>query len=315
MDTATHDTQDITAQILHDMLTENTGRHMLDSGGSCGRAWQRNQGRAFENEPEVSLDASYDYLDITLNLYHWLKSRLEYNEDLDNRFQEFSTSDEMDKESWFACGDAFMTLLQEEAEENGTDFGGIYGEDDPQTVNTYNHESLLSQVIQYTYWEDEDGAHVLLQIHGGADVRGGYTRPVFFDVDDSSSELAMFDDSDAHIYCTDIHAVKDQMVIPGVEGTGDNGRYVWNENTKRNKWVRDKPAFDVGSCGMSWDTRGGYWESNDNDVDIKDCEIVKYDEELEDGSDPKPGDGYIFVNEDGVPHCPTCGSPMEAGCY
>ena len=208
-----------------------------------------------------------------------------------------------------------MKLLEEEAEENGSPIGGIYGDGEPITVNTYNHESLLSQTIQYTYWEDEDGGHVLLQIHGGADVRGGYTRPVIFDVSDSASELAMFDDADAHIYCTDTHAVKDQLVIPGVEGTGSNGRYVYDEATKRGVFKKDKPEFDAGSCGMSWDTRGGYWENGDNDVEIDKCDIVKYDDELEDGSEPKPGDGYIFVDEDGVPHCPTCGSPLEAGCF
>jgi len=298
-----HDIKDITAQVLHDMLTENTGTHMLDSGGSCGRSWQRNQGRAFENEPEVTLNASYDFLDVTINLYHWLKGRLEYNEALDQRFTEFATSEEMDKESWFACADAFMDKLKEEAEDEGAPIGGICGEGEPMSVNTYNHESLLSQVIQYYYWEDEEGGHVLLQIHGGADVRGGYTRPTAFDVDESTyGENCFFDDGRASVYCTDEHAVKDQMVVPGVEGTG----YAYKSDRE----------FDAGSCGESWSQCGGYWESSGSSgVDLKDCKIVQHDDELDDETEPKPGDGYIFVDEDGVPHCPICGSPMAASPY
>ena len=29
------------------MLTENTGKHMLDSGGAYGRHWERNQKKSF----------------------------------------------------------------------------------------------------------------------------------------------------------------------------------------------------------------------------------------------------------------------------
>ena len=30
-------------QTIFDMITENTGTHMLDSGGVAGRNWQRNK--------------------------------------------------------------------------------------------------------------------------------------------------------------------------------------------------------------------------------------------------------------------------------
>lgn len=51
-----------TEQIIYEMLTENTGRHMLDSGGDSGRAWQRNQAKSlddFKNEPRVYFEAKY----------------------------------------------------------------------------------------------------------------------------------------------------------------------------------------------------------------------------------------------------------------
>ena len=36
-------------QTIYNMLTENTGTHMLDSGGGSGRHWQRNQKKSIED--------------------------------------------------------------------------------------------------------------------------------------------------------------------------------------------------------------------------------------------------------------------------
>lgn len=282
---------DITAHKLQGMLTENTGTHFLDSGGACGRSWQQNQGRKFEAEPATVLTGRWG-LDVTHNVYHWLKERLEYNPNLQRQFTRWSNRPENDRESWFGCLDSFMEYLQVRAEKKGTPIGGIYGEGDPVTVNTYNHESLLSQTIQFTYWEDEDGGHVFLQIHGGADVRGGYTKPVAFDVDESISELGIFSDRNAGIYCTDDARDTEQ---------------VWVEGT------------DPGPCEARWSTDDGYhWYQDtypEEYADLNKYEVVQHDDALEDDSEPKPGDGYIFVDEGGCPHCPLCGSKLEASPY
>ena len=44
-----------TNELIYSMLVENTGSHMLDSGGAYGRHHQRNASKTiedFENEPE-----------------------------------------------------------------------------------------------------------------------------------------------------------------------------------------------------------------------------------------------------------------------
>jgi hypothetical protein len=41
--------------------------------------------------------------------------------------------------------------------------------------NTYNHENNLSQILLFVTFNYEGNKYALLQIHGGADVRGGYT--------------------------------------------------------------------------------------------------------------------------------------------
>ena len=63
-----------TKEVLKEMLTENTGIHLLDSGGVYGRHWERNQGRDFDNEPATLLkfnssEGEFE-IDITHNLYH-----------------------------------------------------------------------------------------------------------------------------------------------------------------------------------------------------------------------------------------------------
>jgi hypothetical protein len=66
------------------------------------------------------------------------------------------------------------------------------------TDNSYNHESILSQVIQYCVYYTGEEYLVALQIHGGADVRGGYTRPRIFSMDEEYALVMEY----ASIYCT-----------------------------------------------------------------------------------------------------------------
>ena len=42
-------------------------------------------------------------------------------------------------------------------------------------TNTYNYENNLSQVLLFRVFVINNEPYVLLQIHGGCDVRGGYT--------------------------------------------------------------------------------------------------------------------------------------------
>ncbi len=173
---------------LAEMLQENTGRHILDSGDYYGRHWQHNQGVDFETMPEGSIEFwnRNGELEIipTLSVCHFLKDRLEYNPELDERYREYA--EDLDIHT---------------AEDFARSIGGkgIYGDGSVLTVNTYNGEDLLSQIIQYAYWTDDEGdAHVLLQIHGGCDARGGYTDPVAFDL---ATETGIFDNARASIYC------------------------------------------------------------------------------------------------------------------
>jgi len=180
----------MTNTIISKMLRENTGRAMCDSGDAYGRNWERNQGRKFDDEPEATVDFKYG-VEVTLNVYHFLKERLTLSEKMDRKFKRFCARKEHENESYFALVGMWLDTL---------DVSGLYGEGSPITVNTYNGEDLLSQTIQYTLFRHDFTDYVVLQIHGGADVRGGYTTPRVFEVNGDAT--CMFDNARASIYCT-----------------------------------------------------------------------------------------------------------------
>ena len=71
-----------TKHLIYEMLTENTGRHMLDSGGAYGRNWERNQKKTiqdFQNEEEELITFDGDYIERTVSVFHYL-SQLELDE-------------------------------------------------------------------------------------------------------------------------------------------------------------------------------------------------------------------------------------------
>lgn len=154
---------------IFEMLTENTGSHMLDSGGAYGRNWERNQKKTladFQNEPETEYFIDKDgYVERYVSVFHYLTMELS----IDKTCEEFNAINTK-ADNW--DGEAYG--LSSEGEKFLKNKG--FSIDD--SWNTYNYGNDLSQVIQGT-WVNE-GEYVLIQIHGGCDVRGGYTDARLF---------------------------------------------------------------------------------------------------------------------------------------
>jgi len=160
-----------TKELIYQMLTESTGTHFLDSGGDNNRHWQRNQKKTiedFENEEAETFykDGEYFYRD--LSVFHYL-NELELDE-ICNDFNDINKN-EKDWDSDINYG------VSKKAGEFLTDCFEI---EVKQNINTYNYESDLSQTLQYTFVDINCVEYVLLQIHNGADVRGGYTDAKLF---------------------------------------------------------------------------------------------------------------------------------------
>lgn len=174
---------------LYEMMTENTGTHFLDSGMSDGRHWQQNQKLTvtdFLARPKAILETEYGTYP-TLDLFHFLNDRLT----LSSMAQELQTSFEE------YVDDSALSFYDTEAMETFIHYA-TDATKQPDTANSYNWDNYLSQVIQYVTFEYQNRWFVLLQVHGGADVRGGYTRPQVFEM---CGEYTLYSMQDAVIQC------------------------------------------------------------------------------------------------------------------
>jgi hypothetical protein len=372
---------------LKEMLTENTGAAMLDSGGIYGRHWQRNQVRDFDAEPEVSLKFEvYNkqlHIEFTLNTYHWLKERLEYSEEMntlfDGRFRQ--EVDEDDRKSWYELREEFpkyLAQLRGEPDENvgdecpecekGTlqmedgqlvcseddcraifegelrfgEFGGIYGEGEPMTINTYNGEDALDQTLLYTLFSGDAGDFVALQIHGGCDVRGGYTKPRIFEFG-LLSELDILDNARGTIFCSgedhlpgvlELHKLKKNLEVARKNRASHRMRF--RPHTKRrfctehrcfmarkpkvSEELLDEIDISDSTCidhnwttydaGYSWYYQGSCGLGAGKQ--LEDYEIVDLDDEDNTHMSWEPGKLFI---KDGEGYCPHCGSKLQGSSY
>lgn len=208
-----------TASVVASMLKEDTGRHMLDSGGAYGRNFERNQTRDFTKEPECFLkydpDSKYDAWNYGMSTYHFLCANLTFDPVMDKAFAEFTEREDQADKGWFENMEAWADTFVPEKD------------DYRFTVNTYNHESLLDQTLQYIQFQNpqDDETYVILQVHGGCDVRGGYSKPRVFRL---SSDAGMMDDSTMYLRCdgagTDQPMLDGKVRECGATWTIDSGR-------------------------------------------------------------------------------------------
>ncbi len=311
-----------TQKVLAGMLRENTGASILDSGGAYGRSWQRNLVKPFWEEPRTTLEfRQYDgkvEIGVTHNVFHWLSDKLTYNRSMTKALRKLGEREGL---SGMRLAERFPEWLAEK----GAEVGGIYGEGGPQVVNTYNGEDCLSQTLQYVYFTLCDGQygrrrsyvegeHVVLQIHGGADVRGGYTEPVVFDVDD---ELAIFDNARASI-CPDYHEVKakkakidadPQLAIESVVVRPDYKHGLNHLLAKHESWVQKEHV----PTNVVWDTdNGGCDWRFEGEGTGKDLEEYS-GREIADRSEWTRG--TIGILPDGSALCPITGCKLVGGYF
>jgi hypothetical protein len=298
---------DKTKKILIEMLKENTGTHICDSGNAYGRHWQRNQAREFDKELATTVNFSIynnkPEIEVVHNLYHWLAERVDYSYELTKLFNSDrfrKAVGDTDDTSYFELAEKFPdwlgTLKTRERKLKYGEPTGSYGEGNPIAINTYNEGSLLNQDICFTYFENETGSYVILSIHNGADIRGGYTVPKIFSIDESINELPIFDYSKANVFCSRKNhhetalGIKEfqekQLNLPGV--------YVEDidfDHDFDNNWYTDDGCnWYNGSCGAK----------QLNKMEVKD---LFEDDVWESGK---------LCIKNGVGYCPTCGSKLEA---
>lgn len=228
-------------KVLSEMFTENTGTHFLDSGGAYGRHWERNQGITVEdfiNSPNVVLGR----YGVTISAFHYLDAYLEYDKDLDNEFQEWLNDPIREDESYFSCVYQWCENFEKSY---------------VPSFLTYNDDNLLSQdfVVDTFMIDGED--YCCLSIHGGCDIRGGYTRPRIFRIyEDFGNNMNNF-----VVFSVDRKA--DRVVVEYSYGDiiDYGGSYV-GRDSEAAKWV---DFWSEGEGCPQWDEEKEMWKAPDGD--------------------------------------------------
>lgn len=299
-----------TGNVLASMLKENTGRHFLDSGGAYGRNWERNQRITSFDEMPVSTfkftvrkadedgnDGELE-IDFSSNVYHWLRERLQFDAAETRRFNWFCRHRD---DHPMGLVDDYLKALETHGEKYGHTLSGPYWSDAPVTINTYNEENHLSQTLQFTVYTYQDTEYCLLSIHGGCDVRGGYTYPQAFTTSGHSEDV-MFDYARCGMSC-------------------ESGDHRWDSDNGGCTWT------EVGD-GHHDKLTGKWIHANE---DLKNYPVVLLNEPITsenpipDEQEALPGfeevsteikrlqhrPGVIRVDEDGNGYCPECGEKLS----
>ncbi len=193
-----------TWELLASMMVEPVGRSILDSGDAYGVSYERRRGIDWDDEPEATLKIDEYGVDVTVSMFPFLLSRLEPAVSLNEMLDEWLESDDSDqsRNEWQWPYDFLRQLREEDAngEMRNVDVKLV------GTTNTYNGESLLDGVFQYSVFEvgsselfEFNDQVVALWVHGGCDVRGGYTYPRFFYFRDDDYGLVGV--ADAEVVC------------------------------------------------------------------------------------------------------------------
>lgn len=173
--------------VIRSQLLEDTGKHMLDSGDAYGRHWQQNRKNPPWERPEYRVEDEY----VVHNLYHYMVRQLRrtsHSVIIEKALYAFAYSDEYERTAWNACiadfieqSHNFEYMPSDVLEEDELrDFAYMVEEFDTDVIhwNTFNQENhTLSQDIQAVSLDGIHGEHVIVQVHNGADIRGGYTAP------------------------------------------------------------------------------------------------------------------------------------------
>ena len=173
-----------TNELIYSMLVENTGSHMCDSGGAYGRHHERNASKTiedFEKEAEEEIIVGKYGLERNVSVYHYLNGLTTDN--ICREFNELNTN----PDDWEADDeDGYLYGVSREAWDY---LKCSFDVEIERGFNTYNGDSDLSQTLQGSTLTINDEYYYLIQIHGGCDVRGGYTDAKLFACDTYSDGM------------------------------------------------------------------------------------------------------------------------------
>ena len=211
-----------TKQIITEMLTESTGRALMDSGDAYGRHWERNQkdgimtgyqicdfyrndeDQTCELIPTIPIFDVFSYALRYTEECKYLESLIPSLESYDTLYwiqEEVEQGKAFEKLHDLVINNKINPLLLNEfmpvhIQLLGSTIGyatsilnalhsTVFKEDEytgTSIYNSYNRENFMSQDYMSTYFEYDGDPYVAISIHNGCDIRGGYTDVHIFDV-------------------------------------------------------------------------------------------------------------------------------------
>ena len=165
----------------------NSGKALYDSGDYYGRNYERPV-----SDDLITVDSSD--CPATINLTRWLADNAQIATYYDNYFYtSFLDLHADNNKSWF---DLVPEFMEEGLEDTGY---GAYKQ--VARDNVYNSENDFDQVFIFEIWVPEyvdcidwlycDEAVVVIYVHTGCDVRGGYSKPLFCIFPDSEFTIPL----------------------------------------------------------------------------------------------------------------------------
>lgn len=157
-------------QLFAEACRYNSGKSFLDSGDYYGRHYDLPPVAEDCNPVTVSVHA-HDDVTATIETAHFLDCNYQVDTELHRRFDEWQEGRDG---NWFELAQQFC---EEEL--------GLHSQ---ARDNTYNHECDLSQVYVWEVFTPEEkpsdwlyanDSVVVIHVHTGCDVRGGYSAPLF----------------------------------------------------------------------------------------------------------------------------------------
>lgn len=275
---------DYTKQIVREMLSENTGSHMLDSGGAYGRWWSTNQKHLKEDpdyldkQPEAWVEFDEDgKWEGGITTYKYLVEKFEANRKWHDLFYAFNAKPEYEHECWEDVLEAFMDE---------------YDLEPHQMCAGYDEEQFLNQPIIWWVMEHPDSGDwfIIIRSHNGCDLRGGWSGPQFFNHREQQ-EYDVYLEPGITLWCGgDAYIEHEQIELWG--GMYDRERHY------QHIWDTDPRSHPYGT-----------FENSDGGKNFGEFEFV-----IEPDDDWATANGYgagRVVVKDGEIHCPYCGGVMQ----
>jgi hypothetical protein len=194
------------ANVIYDMLCENTGIHPGDSGKEADRAWQINQTRDIRKEPYVKLEyfENNGKAEVipTVSTYHFLNDCVgEHVPKLDLILYYFANQSKNKDKDWPTVLKDFPKFMLKHCPKLNRKLK-IFGERTDTGVchYSYNNASRLSQDIYFLYFEFDFEEYAIIGTHNGSDARCGFSTPRSFELT-RKAEYSIFEYDNIVLSC------------------------------------------------------------------------------------------------------------------